>query len=37
MRDAEEGNLIAVGVYDAARASLQPRVMIDVGGGGDEK
>lgn len=24
-------NLIAVGVYDAARASLQPRVMLDAG------
>ncbi|HYP00302.1 MAG TPA: hypothetical protein VER76_08940, partial [Pyrinomonadaceae bacterium] len=33
MRDAA-GNLIAVGVYDAARASLQPRVMLDAG---DEK
>ena len=25
-------NLIAVGVYDAARARLQPRVMLDAGG-----
>jgi tRNA pseudouridine55 synthase len=29
MRD-EAGNLIAVGIYDAGRASLQPRVMLDV-------
>ncbi|HEY9404403.1 MAG TPA: tRNA pseudouridine(55) synthase TruB [Pyrinomonadaceae bacterium] len=28
MRDAEAGNLIAVGVYDAARGQLQPRVML---------
>ncbi|HYG09140.1 MAG TPA: tRNA pseudouridine(55) synthase TruB [Pyrinomonadaceae bacterium] len=34
MRDAEAGNLIAVGVYDAARGQLQPRVMLDPG---DEK
>jgi tRNA pseudouridine55 synthase len=31
MRD-EAGNLIAVGVYDAARNQLQPRVMLDPGG-----
>jgi tRNA pseudouridine55 synthase len=31
MRD-EAGNLIAVGVYEAARGSLQPRVMLDPGG-----
>jgi tRNA pseudouridine55 synthase len=31
MRDGEAGKLIAVGVYDALRASLQPRVMLDVG------
>jgi tRNA pseudouridine55 synthase len=31
MRDGEAGNLIAVGVYDAGRESLQPRVMLDVG------
>lgn len=30
MLDGEAGNLIAVGVYDAGRASLQPRVMLDV-------
>jgi tRNA U55 pseudouridine synthase TruB len=30
MRD-EAGNLIAVGVYDAARGILQPRVMLDTG------
>lgn len=30
MRD-EAGHLIAVGIYDEARASLQPRVMLDVG------
>ncbi|MCA1566671.1 MAG: tRNA pseudouridine(55) synthase TruB [Acidobacteria bacterium] len=29
MRDAGAGNLIAVGVYDAARGRLQPRVMLD--------
>ncbi|HEY0100571.1 MAG TPA: tRNA pseudouridine(55) synthase TruB [Pyrinomonadaceae bacterium] len=29
MRDGEAGKLIAVGVYDAGRASLQPRVMLD--------
>ena len=29
MRD-EAGHLIAVGIYDEARASLQPRVMLDV-------
>jgi tRNA pseudouridine55 synthase len=29
MRDGEAGRLIAVGVYDAERASLQPRVMLD--------
>lgn len=34
MRDGEAGRLIAVGVYDTGRASLQPRVMLDVG---DEK
>ncbi|HLL70393.1 MAG TPA: tRNA pseudouridine(55) synthase TruB [Pyrinomonadaceae bacterium] len=33
MRDAA-GNLIAVGIYSAARESLQPRVMLDAG---DEK
>ncbi|HJR08710.1 MAG TPA: tRNA pseudouridine(55) synthase TruB [Pyrinomonadaceae bacterium] len=33
MRDAA-GNLIAVGIYDAGRGQLQPRVMLDVG---DEK
>jgi tRNA pseudouridine55 synthase len=33
MRDAGgAGNLIAVGVYDAARGQLQPRVMLDPGG-----
>ena len=26
------GNLIAVGVYDAERGCLQPRVMLDIGG-----
>jgi len=31
MRDGEAGRLIAVGVYDAGRASLQPRVMLDAG------
>jgi tRNA pseudouridine55 synthase len=31
LRDGEAGNLIAVGTYDAERASLQPRVMLDVG------
>jgi len=31
MRDGA-GNLIAVGVYDAARGLLQPRVMLDAGG-----
>ena len=31
MCDAEAGGLIAVGVYDAARASLQPRVMLCAG------
>ncbi|HEX8635809.1 MAG TPA: tRNA pseudouridine(55) synthase TruB [Pyrinomonadaceae bacterium] len=31
MRDAA-GKLIAVGVYDAARGRLQPRVMLDVDG-----
>jgi tRNA pseudouridine55 synthase len=31
MRDAA-GNLIAVGVYDAANGRLQPRVMLDAGG-----
>jgi tRNA pseudouridine55 synthase len=31
MRDAA-GNLIAVGVYDAARGQLQPRVMLCAGG-----
>jgi tRNA pseudouridine55 synthase len=31
MLDGEARNLIAVGVYDAARASLQPRVMLDAG------
>jgi tRNA pseudouridine55 synthase len=31
MRDGEAGRLIAVGVYDARRASLQPRVMLDTG------
>jgi tRNA pseudouridine55 synthase len=31
MRDGA-GNLIAVGVYDAARGQLQPRVMLDAGG-----
>jgi tRNA pseudouridine55 synthase len=30
MRD-EAGHLIAIGIYDAVRASLQPRVMLDVG------
>ncbi|HEX8127588.1 MAG TPA: tRNA pseudouridine(55) synthase TruB [Pyrinomonadaceae bacterium] len=30
MRDAA-GSLIAIGVYDAARGQLQPRVMLDVG------
>jgi tRNA pseudouridine55 synthase len=30
--DAEEGSLIAVGVYDARRGSLQPRVMLDASG-----
>jgi hypothetical protein len=30
MRDAA-GNLIAVGVYDATRAQLRPRVMLDAG------
>jgi len=30
MRD-EAGHLIAVGIYDEARASLQPRVMLNVG------
>ena len=33
MRDGEAGRLIAVGVYDAGRASLQPRVMLDAGEG----
>lgn len=32
MLDGVAGNLIAVGIYDAARASLQPRVMLDTGG-----
>jgi tRNA pseudouridine55 synthase len=32
MRDGEAGNLIAVGIYDAGRACLQPRVMLDTGG-----
>jgi tRNA pseudouridine55 synthase len=31
MRDGA-GNLVAVGVYDAARGRLQPRVMLDAGG-----
>jgi tRNA pseudouridine55 synthase len=31
MRDGAAGHLIAVGVYDAGRESLQPRVMLDVG------
>jgi hypothetical protein len=31
MRD-EAGNLIAVGIYDAARGRLQPRVMLCAGG-----
>lgn len=31
MRD-DVGRLIAVGVYDAARGQLQPRVMLDTGG-----
>lgn len=31
MRDDAAGRLIAVGVYDASRASLQPRVMLDAG------
>jgi tRNA pseudouridine55 synthase len=31
LRDGEAGRLIAVGTYDAARASLQPRVMLDIG------
>jgi tRNA pseudouridine55 synthase len=31
MLDGEAGNLIAVGVYNAARESLQPRVMLDAG------
>jgi tRNA pseudouridine55 synthase len=31
MRD-DAGNLIAVGVYEAARGQLQPRVMLDAGG-----
>jgi tRNA pseudouridine55 synthase len=31
MRD-DAGNLIAVGVYEAARGRLQPRVMLDAGG-----
>jgi tRNA pseudouridine55 synthase len=32
LRDGEAGNLIAVGVYDAGRGSLQPRVMLDAAG-----
>jgi tRNA pseudouridine55 synthase len=31
MLDGASRNLIAIGVYDAARASLQPRVMLDTG------
>jgi tRNA pseudouridine55 synthase len=31
MLDGETGKLVAVGVYDAGRASLQPRVMLDTG------
>ncbi|MDX6269839.1 MAG: tRNA pseudouridine55 synthase [Acidobacteriota bacterium] len=32
LRDGAAGNLIAVGVYDAANGRLQPRVMLDTGG-----